>query len=274
MTIFEEQFQEVTLTDPATGDPVTTRRGTGLIKNWCDIDRFPDVDPARCTQGRRAPIASFEATGRIFLTLAIDRFDNGILRIYAGISSIEGDSGPELDTEKSYLKVTTTENNTIVRDSVLADSFEANLKIILNKFLFGSPRAIELKIPTMVPLKDFCSRFPGELEDVCDCVDDPTGPDCESISAIEDLWNDLDLDEDFGIYGLELQDPLAALVGSPVYGDEGELTIGNPRYLSVGAGACVKDSGGNCIGGESSRWHFTPFLGQMKRNFLRFWPIK
>jgi hypothetical protein len=100
----------------------------------------------------------------------------------------------------------------------------------------------------MVPLKDFCGRFPDEIEDICDCVADPNGPDCDSVSAIEDLWNDLDLDEDFNIYGFELQDPLLSVMGSPIYGEEGELTIGSPRYLSVGIGACVKDQDGRCIG--------------------------
>ena len=270
MAIFEEQSETVSFSDPDTGEPVTARRGTGVIKSWCESDRFPGMDPARCGAGKRSPIAVFSASGRIFVTLAIDRFDNGILRIHAGVSAIEGDSGPELDTEKSYLKVTTLENNTIVPDDFLANTFEGNLQIILGKYLFGAPRMIDLKIPTMVPLKDFCARFPGELEDVCECVDDPTGPDCDSISAIEDLWNDLD--EDFGIYGFELQDPLAALAGSPVYGDEGGLTIGNPRYLSIGAGACVKDSGGNCIGASSGGRLFPLFEG-MRRNFLRFWPI-
>ncbi len=253
MAVYEEQWAMGQVTDPETGDPVAVRQGQGVIKNGCDSDRFPGMDPQNCGAGKRAPIVVFSATGRVFLTLLIDRGDNGILRIAAGLSSKDGPDGPVLDRDKSFLKVSTVVNNTIVPDQELADVYEENLKVVLEKFLFASPRTIRMRVPAMVPLADFCSRFPGEMQDLCDCVEDPEGEDCEDDigKKVEDAWDDLNLD-DFGIGGFELQDTLIGIAGSGEYSEFPEEAasqyMSGTRYLTVGTGVCVKDEEGRCIG--------------------------
>ncbi len=252
MAIYEEESTSANLADPETGETTSVRRGTGVIKSWCDADRFTGMDPESCPAGKRSPIVVFEATGRIFVTLLLDRGDNGILRVAAGVSSHDGPNGAELDTEKSYLRVQVLKNNTIVPDQVLANNYEGNLMIMLGKYTFGTQRTIAIKVPTMVPLEDFCKKFPGEIQEVCDCVKDPSGPDCDSISAIQDLWDDLDLDRQFGFEGFELQDPLLSIGGSSAYSEDpteaAESNMGSPRYMTLGLGVCVKDRDGHCIG--------------------------
>lgn len=289
MQIFEEEYEIVEVDDPepqlersapredgprSRKDPKpekkSVKRGTGVIKSWCDDDRFRGMDPELCPGGK-SPIIEFSVTGRIFVTLLIERGDNGILRIAAGVSTKDGPNGAELDTEKTFLKASVLKNNTIIRnrssaaEKGLADTFEANLGTILSSYGFGTPRTVKIKIPTMYPFfKDkshpevlwFCEKFSDEPNGICDCESNPEGPICDIVAGIEDLWKDLDLEEDFGIHGFELQDPRFSIAGSGVYDEDAEKALeslmSSPRYLTLGIGACLKGADGNCIGSTNN----------------------
>lgn len=192
-------------------------RGTGQIKNWCDEDRFPGANPAICNPANVAdrpnlPIVAFGVSGRVFVTVLLTVDEDGLIRVEGGVSSVvrenpaSGELRPELDEDKTYLNVTTLENNTIKTDNDLADGMAQQLKATLGKYLFGMDRDVRINIPAQVPLEAYCSRYSEQSPDLCRCVENPDGEDCEDVGTVQDLWDQLNLDE-FGINGLTIQRP-------------------------------------------------------------------
>ena len=246
----------------------TPKVGNGHIVDWCL--HFPGMDPKRCGgsgNGQLSPIVVFSMSGKISLSIKVVRGDNGILRVYAGLSS-KGDPNVvnyrKLDTERTWLKIHTVENNTIVPDKVLSEKFAGQLDIILGNYLFATPREIQFKLPSALPLDHVCQgQWAGELKEVCDCLTDSSGSGCEIVSKVQTLWEDLDL-EKYGVTGLLVEDPIFNFVGSSVYTSDPTQLDQNykaaPRYLSLGTGLCLTDSQGKCIGGNSQ---FDGFVQQV-----------
>ncbi len=222
MAVYEEQVDDWS---------AETLKGTGVIKSWCEPDRFPGMNPTTCNEGKNMPIARFNASGRVFVTLLLSINDTGLIEAEAGVSSVEkanitDEANPmDMDITKTYLQFNVTENNTIVPDDELAAALQGGIEKLLPFYLFGNARDIRLQIPTMMPLANFCAEHP-QVTDICDCVDDPEAEGCDLVETIEELWSDLDL-EDFGVEGFTLLPPLVGVTGQ---------TLGPVRYLTIGTG--------------------------------------
>lgn len=227
MTIYEEQVENWN---------AEVIEGTGTIKSWCDVDRFPGVNDAACNEGKKLPIARFNASGRVFLTLLLSINDTGLIEVEAGLSSVENPDSTDpnspmaLDTNKTYLQVSVVENNTIIPDNELANLMRGGIDTLLKKYVFGNARDIRLKIPAMLPLSNFCAEYP-EVTEICDCLEPaPAGEEqdfiCDVVEGIEELWTDLEL-EDFGVEGFTLLPPVLGVTGQ----NQGPI-----RYLTVGTG--------------------------------------
>lgn len=238
MAVYEEESEEVNGIVQCKKNPATD---DCLIKDWCDADRFPLMNRGRCLEGKKLPIAVFQTSGRIFLTALLSVRTDGLISAEAGISATEGDDGLAVDADKTYFTISVLENNTIVPDRDLAGQYQKNMDAILAQYLFGTDRAIRLKLPARLPLEAFCGQFKDELceardadgeprEDlckVCQCLDNErSGDDCDPVETFQDLWDNAGV-EDFGVEGFTLVDPLVGLTG----GDLGET-----RYLTIGAG--------------------------------------
>ncbi len=206
--------------------------GSGEIKDWCDADRFPGMNLARCTQGQKMPIAVFNLSGRVFVTALVSIKDNGILRMEAGISSMEGDAGLIVDPDKTYINVSMHENNTIIPDQELANIFQQNVTNIIGQYVFGTARDVRINAPTELPLKDYCASHEADSPELCQCILHPEGEDCDDDlgKLLDDMWDGLDLD-DFGIEGVTLETPLLGVTGEE---------LGATRYLTIGAGTKFK----------------------------------
>lgn len=228
MSVFEQKVEDW---------HATQIQGTGEIKNWCDDDRFPGGNTVKChatnpADRKKLPIVTFGVSGRVSVTLLLTVGDNGILRAEGGLSSLANSgSTPEapmhidLDANKTYLNFTTIENNTIVPDKKLAEIMKDKTYVILGYYLFGPERDVKLNVPVQVPLQAYCSRYASDSPDLCRCVRDPSGEDCDNVGAIQDVWDQLNLRQ-FGIEGVTVDRPQLGVTS-----DEGPT-----RYLTIGTG--------------------------------------
>lgn len=228
MSVFEQKVEDWN---------ATTLQGTGEIKNWCDDDRFPGANTVKCratnpADRKKLPIVTFGVSGRVSITLLLTVGENGILRAEGGVSSVaNAGSTPEapmhidLDANKTYLNFTTLENNTIVPDAKLAEIMKRQTYVILRDYLFGPDRDVKINIPAQVPLQAYCSRYTSDSPDLCRCVRDPSGEDCNNVGAIQDMWDQLNLHQ-FGIEGVTVDRPQLGVTS-----DEGPT-----RYLTIGTG--------------------------------------
>ncbi len=234
MQVFEE---EIISRDPMTGRVRETR-----IKNWCDGTRYPNVSPeCQDPRGYKVPIASFGVSGRVSVSLLISAREDGILRLEGGITSRENSLGQlELNSEKTYIRVTTRQNNTIVPDTNLSSSLESKINgTMLPSYLFGSPRAIHINLPTSLPITpSFCDRFGSAgsaFETLCGCFDhhysDYDGNSCSSSRRVRDLWDNLGL-QDFDVTGISLTNSMIDATAEEVFGPT--------RYLTVQTGVHVE----------------------------------
>jgi hypothetical protein len=212
-------------------------QGTGEIRNWCDSDRFPGANQAKCDAGGHLPIASFKIGGRVFVTVALIITDDGLIRAEGGLSSVENLSGTAvpgeemlLDRTKTYLNFTVLENNTIVPENELAAAVKTQVDLILEKYVFGNARDIRLKIPSQLPLQAYCAVYADETPEICECVENPDNDDCDLEKTLIDLWDNLGLEE-FGLEGVTVVRPVMGATGDD---------MGPIRYLTIGTGIDFK----------------------------------
>lgn len=247
MTLFEEKSTVRTEIKPdcdaATEDcELKIVEGTGEIKSWCDSDRFPGANQAKCDADQKLPMVSMKVSGRVFVTLLVWIKDDGMLSIEGGLSSvIKPDGGTpgdemQMDKEKTYLEFTTLENNTIVPDNEIAAAVKNQVSLILEKYVFGNARDIRLKVPVRLPLGDvpgqsedvesYCDLHAADDPDTCDCLSDPNKEDCDTVRDLQDLWEGLDLDK-FKLEGVQIDKPILGVT---------EDDLLPMRYLTIGTG--------------------------------------
>ncbi len=234
MDIFEEH----------PGDPKDTlHTGSGEIKDWCDADRVPFMNPAAC-QGEKTkkilPIVAFRTTGKVTVELLLSIKDNiltaegGLASKIIGMDMENGKPKIDLDPAKTFVKFGVVENNTLTGDANLSSGMEENMKIILSQFLFGKEnngkgQDIRLRIPLQMPLDNFCALHP-EVTEVCNCLVNTDGQWCGLVNTVDNLLKDLDI-EKYGIESANI-DELLLNITDPIFGA--------PRYLGVGLKADVQ----------------------------------
>jgi hypothetical protein len=223
MSLFEEKVADWSATPIA---------GTGDIKNWCDSDRYPGANAAKCDAGGILPMASFKVSGRVFVTVLVWVKNDGILQLEGGLSSVlksegasEGDE-MQLDKTKTYLEFTALENNTIIPDDQIAGALKNQVGLILEKYVFGNARDIRLNVPMQLPLEAYCEVYRNTDPATCECVENPDKEDCDLEHGLQDLWNSLDTEE-FGLEGVTVVHPVMGVTDDDLLPE---------RYLTIGTG--------------------------------------
>ncbi|MBI2981415.1 MAG: hypothetical protein HYY44_03825, partial [Deltaproteobacteria bacterium] len=222
MQIFEGQFVD-------TGIRKANHKKTERkieVKDWCE--RQPLADP-RCAEPNHddLPMVTFKTNGRLSISLTF-LIDEGLLTITGGITGRSVSQSAELteestsyatpttwevDRNRTYLNFSVKENHTLARDQDdttiatnkgIVTTFQEQIIGLLNNYLAETPTSIWVDVPLKAPLSEFCSVHP-EVREICDCVGDRKGQTCHASSAVDDLLEEM---EPYNLFGIEINDLL------------------------------------------------------------------
>lgn len=280
---------------------------TVVPKDSCrnQLKEHPDCADLGDPTHEEVPLVKFKSSGRLTLKLTFLLANEGLVTVTGGLAG--HDTPPEpvpglggqcqgaedgrqcygattnddgtttvatpvygLDKKATYLRLSIIENNTLTRDTGSAGivaAFQSNVETLLANYLADDIRSIWIEVPLMAPIDDFCKRYPTVLRSLCG------GRKAKKAAGfLDQLWKDLNLDEDFDIYGLLVDKLSLGLAGNPHWVGDPNLffMVGNlhseedekddlerwqsfddaPRHLLMGVEACLKEEkeeGDTCI---------------------------